>query len=266
MKAPALRSLALPGEPINGTLMNGPLWVTGTPFVSTANNAPNVPTNIAPTDGATGVSVNLTLQVGVSDPNGGQLTTSFDGRTAGPAAAEDFTIVVVPDTQHYVDSADRTGTFNQQTQWIVDNADDLNVVFVSQLGDITENFDTVEVEWQRADSAMDILDNAGIPNNLAPGNHDMSTPGAVTSNFYDTYFPPSRYAPHGSTWYGGWLGEETGQIQRLNKDNYELFTAVVSTSSSSTSRSTCRPTPSSGLARSSIAIRTVRSSSARTHS
>ena len=26
-------------------------------------------------------------------------------------------------------------------------------------------------------------------------------------------------------WYGGWLGEEAGQVQRLNKDNYELFTA-----------------------------------------
>ena len=59
---------------------------------------------------------------------------------------------MIPDTQHYVDSADRTGTFNQQTQWIVDNADDLNIVFVSQLGDITENFDTAKIEWQRADS------------------------------------------------------------------------------------------------------------------
>jgi VCBS repeat-containing protein len=213
-----------PAPTINGTLVNGPLWVTGTPFVSTANSAPNVPTNVAPADGATGVSANPTLQVEVSDPNGGQLTTSFYGRTAGPGAAEDFTIVVLPDTQHYVDNATRTATFNQQTQWIVDNANDLNVVFVSQLGDLTENFDTVEVEFQRADSAMDILDNNGIPNNLAPGNHDLGT-GGTTSTYYDQYFPPSRYAPHSSTWYGGWLGEETGQVQRLNKDNYELFTA-----------------------------------------
>ena len=72
---------------------------------------------------------------------------------------------------------------------------------------------------------MDILDNAGIPNNLAPGNHDMSTPGAVTSNLFDQCFPPSRYDLPVNPWYGGWLGEESGQIQRLNKDNYELFTA-----------------------------------------
>ena len=53
----------------------------------------------------------------------------------------------------------------------------------------------------------------------------MSTPGAVTSKFFDQYFPPSRYDLHGNPWYGGWLGEEAGQIQRLNKDNYELFSA-----------------------------------------
>ena len=72
---------------------------------------------------------------------------------------------------------------------------------------------------------MDILDNNGIPNNIAPGNHDFSTPGAVTSNLFDTWFPPSRYDLPANPWYGGWLGEEDGQIERLNKDNYELFTA-----------------------------------------
>ena len=56
------------GTTVNGTLTGGPLFVTGTPFVSTANAAPNVPTNVAPANGATGVSVNPTLQVGVSDP------------------------------------------------------------------------------------------------------------------------------------------------------------------------------------------------------
>ena len=213
------------GTTVNGTLTNGPLFVTGTPFVSTANTPPNVPTNVAPTNGATGVSVNPTLQVGVSDPNGGTLTTSFYGRTAGSSAAEDFTIAVIPDTQHYVDSDADFMTFNQQTQWIVNNEDDLNIVFVSQLGDITEHFDTVRQEFDRADAAMDTLDNAGIPNNLAPGNHDMSNPGAVTSDLWDEYFPPGRYNLPVNPWYGGWLGEEAGQVQRLNKDNYELFTA-----------------------------------------
>ncbi len=212
------------GTTINGTLTNGPLWVEGTPFVSTANLAPNVPSLVAPSNGATGVATFPTLQATVSDPNGGSLTTSFYGRTAGPPAAEDFTIVLLPDTQHYTDSATREATYRQQTQWIVDNADDLNVVFVSHLGDLTENFDTIEVEWQRADAAMAILDAAGIPNNVAPGNHDLGV-GGTTSRYFDQYFPPSRYNLPANPWYGGWLGEEAGQVQRLNKDNYELFSA-----------------------------------------
>ena len=44
------------GTTINGTLTNGPLWVEGTPFVSTANVAPNVPEPRRPIElGATGV-------------------------------------------------------------------------------------------------------------------------------------------------------------------------------------------------------------------
>ncbi len=52
------------GTAVKGTLINGPLFVPGTPFVSTANSAPNIPTNVSPTDGATGVSTSPTLEVG----------------------------------------------------------------------------------------------------------------------------------------------------------------------------------------------------------
>jgi hypothetical protein len=213
----------------NGTISgSGSAWVPGAPFdiVISQNQPPDTPVLVAPSDGSVGVSTTAELQVGVDDPDGDQVTTTFYGRPAGAPPGEDFTIVVLPDTQHYVDTNEANAdTFRAQTQWIVDNQNALNVVFVSHLGDIAENFDTVEVEWQRADSAMDTLDNAGIPNNVAPGNHDMSNPGAVTSNYFDQYFPPSRYDLPQNPWYGGWLGEELGQTQRLNKDNYELFTA-----------------------------------------
>ncbi len=213
---------SVPGGPA-GETFGSPAWVAGTPFVSDANRPPSQPTSPSPADGATGVSTLPTLSVNVSDPDGDPLTTSFFGRPAPTTPGEDFTIVVIPDTQHYTDDAGRAATFTQQTQWIVDNTDDLNIAFVSHLGDITENFDTLEVEWQRADASMDVLDLAGVRNNLAPGNHDMGT--GETFAFYDEYFPPSRYDLPSNPWYGGWLGEEPGQTQRLNKDNYELFTA-----------------------------------------
>ena len=104
------------GTPVNGTLTNGPLFVPGTPFQSTANQAPNAPTNLTPPDGAVDVSTTPTLEAQVSDPDGDALTTSFYGRTAGTASAEPFTIVVLPDTQHYVDADEaRADTYRQQT-------------------------------------------------------------------------------------------------------------------------------------------------------
>ncbi len=54
----------------------------------------------------------------------------------------------MPDTQHYVDDRRSYGQLHRQTQWIVDNDDDLNIVFASHLGDIVENVDTSnEIEW-----------------------------------------------------------------------------------------------------------------------
>ena len=42
------------------------------------------------------------------------------------------------------------------------------------------------------------------------------------ANFYDQYFPPGRFI--GRPWYFGYLGQEGDDpINRLNKDNYELF-------------------------------------------
>ena len=72
----------------NGTLTNGPLWVSGAPFDS--NAAPNLPTLVSPADGATGVSTSPTLDVTVSDPDGGTLGATFYGRSAA-GAAPDFT-------------------------------------------------------------------------------------------------------------------------------------------------------------------------------
>ena len=58
------------------------------------------------------------------------------------------------------------------------------------------------------------------PGQPRPGDGRDARPTSTTSTSrrVDTTCRPTR-------WYGGWLGEEAGQVQRLNKDNYELFTA-----------------------------------------
>lgn len=152
---------------------------------------------------------------------------------AAPAtAAEDapFTFVVLPDTQNYVSTSANQATMGVQTQWVADHRDDLGIAFVSQVGDLV-GVDTAEVQWQRASQHMAVLDSAGVPNAVLPGNHDMDlTTGEAP--LYRQYFPPSRYA--NASWngaaasYGGHLGQGVvgpDPVDRQNMDSFALFSA-----------------------------------------
>ncbi len=207
------------GNGNNGVLSGAFTWVPGVTF-TTVNHAPDAPILNAPADDATGVASPVTLDVSVSDSDADPLTVTYFGRRKA-VAGPDFTVVAIPDTQHYVDDPARAGTFTAQTNWIVNNRAPLNIAFASHLGDITEHQDQFIVEWQRADTSFQVLEANGVPFGMSPGNHDQYPSGVA--NFYDQFFPPSRFL--GQPWYGGYLGAEAGEIQRLNKDNYELFSA-----------------------------------------
>lgn len=165
---------------------------------------PDEPVLVAPLDGATGVSPTAALQAMVSTPTGGPLTVSVGVR---PATAEEFTIIALPDTQHY--SQSYPAIFTSQTQWIKDNKAARNIVFVTHEGDIVQNA-SVNSEWVAANQSMSILDGV-VPYGMAPGNHDEP------STLYNTFFPYTRYEGV-YPWYGG-------HYQNLNDDNYQLFSA-----------------------------------------
>jgi hypothetical protein len=195
---------------------------------TTGNTAPAVPTLISPADAATGVSKNPSLSVNVSDPDGDPLTVTYYGREV-TAAAPNFTIVALPDTQFYSSELNGgTGAmFQAQTQWIVNQRASRNIVFVTQLGDCVQNGDNGgdPVEWNRADAAFSLLENPvtttladGIPYGIAVGNHDQSPIGNPngTTNFYNQYFGTSRFT--GRAYYGGQYGSN-------NDNHYQLFSA-----------------------------------------
>lgn len=71
------------------------------------------------------------------------------------SAAEDFAIVVLPDTQVY--SQRYPEIFAAQTQWIADNKETLNVVYVAHEGDIVNDWTSTE-EWDNAEEAMKLID------------------------------------------------------------------------------------------------------------
>jgi len=131
-----------------------------------------------------------------------------------PFVPGSWTLVVLPDTQNY--SSHYPGMFNLQTQWIVDNKDSRNIVYVLQLGDIT-NYNSAR-EWERASRAMDRLDGV-VPYALVPGNHDCG-PGGATGNrttLINNYFPPKRFEKWST--FGGTM--EKDRIE----NNYHLFKA-----------------------------------------
>ncbi|HET7217959.1 MAG TPA: LamG-like jellyroll fold domain-containing protein, partial [Vicinamibacterales bacterium] len=193
--------------------------VAGTTFRS--NQAPAQPTLNTPANGASGTGTAPTLSVNVSDGDADPMTVTFLGRPVQTGTAPDFTLVAIPDTQHYVDDVGRAPTFTAQTQWIVDNRAALNIAFVSHLGDIVEHIDDVPEEWTRANASLSLLETNAFKWGLAPGNHDMNSSGVATN--YDLTFPVSRFA--GNAWYGGYLGADpvNDPVNRQNKNNYELF-------------------------------------------
>jgi len=194
------------------------------PLPPSPTGPPNAPVLFAPTNGTTGATVSPTLDVSVTDPTGSNLTVTFYGKVAS-TVGPDFTVVALPDTQYYSSSLNggTPAMFNAQTQWIVNNKNSLNVAYVAHLGDIVQNADNGgnTSEWSVADGAFKILENAGIPYGVHPGNHDEGSTGsdegdAAYTVLYNTYFGVSRFS--GRSYYGGNYGTN-------NNNHYDLFSA-----------------------------------------
>ena len=120
---------------------------------------------------------------------------------------ENFTIIVLPDTQYY--SEKYPWIFDNQTRWVVENIEKLNIVFVSHLGDLVQNWDSIN-EWENANRSMSVLD-GNVPWGVLPGNHDGFY-GNLTN--YNNYFAYERFSDE--SWYGG-------AYQSNNTNSYQLF-------------------------------------------
>jgi len=135
-------------------------------------------------------------------------------KPALPFVPGSWTLVVLPDTQNY--STSYPGLFHLQTQWVVDNKEKYNIVYVLQNGDVTNN--NTAVEWERASEAMGRLDGV-VPYAIVPGNHDCGPGGSAKdrTTLMNNYFPPKRFAKWPT--FGGVM--EDGRIE----NNYHLFRA-----------------------------------------
>lgn len=136
-------------------------------------------------------------------------------------AEEDFTVIVLPDTQYYVAEkhGGRPEMFHAQIDWIIRNAPSLNIGFVLHVGDIVDHGDRYHAQWKHASAALYRLDDPqatgrpeGIPFAVCVGNHDQTPNGDVhgTTGFFNRYFGTSYFGR--KSHFGGNYGD--------NNDNH----------------------------------------------
>lgn len=134
--------------------------------------------------------------------------------------ASRFTFAVLPDTQFYsrysaAEFVPRYGTnpFAEQTRWLAEHRAELRIPFVAHLGDIVDQAGQ-RGEWEAADRAMQVLDDADLPYSILPGNHDVTNSGVWDTQLgpnepFNTWFGPARAAEQST--YGG--TDPTGRSQ-----------------------------------------------------
>lgn len=126
-------------------------------------------------------------------------------RSAGP---QPFSVVVIPDSQCY--AMQFPGIFYEHMDWVRDNIEKENVVFVTHVGDIV--YGSHDNQWQVADKAMSKIDGL-VPWGVAVGNHDYDNNATQDTTTFARYYGPKRFK--GRPWYGG--GTEDGQC------SYQFF-------------------------------------------
>lgn len=176
------------------------------------------------------------------DPFADEIDAGAEG-FADPSSY-DFSIAHFTDTQYLSEGATEQETeaeraiwekaYGDITRWIASNADDRKIEYVAHTGDIIENnirtpadeamMREVVGEFEVSSRQQEILDAAGVPNQVIAGNHDNRSgtedgPGAM----YNQYFGPDRYTAADDQWinaeYGGPWREGD------NQNNYTLFSA-----------------------------------------
>ncbi len=164
------------------------------------------------------------LGVTLTNPDGTleTLTTMFHVRRV--SRADDFTIVVLPDTQVYtIEGKGLEHFFYDQTAWVRAHRDEYNIAAVIHNGDLINNGDKYDYQWRVADQAMKTLEGGqpgmadGVPYGISVGNHDLSVFGVAGKALsFNKYFGITRFTSR--VYYGG-------HYAKTNDESWFTFSA-----------------------------------------
>ncbi len=192
-------------------------------FSEVSFNKVTVPINIIADNGGSLIIDNIRYSTtGTSTYR--EVTTSSDAGSGGsfaPATGDEFTIVIIPDTQYMMMDFSHKGSdygqFTAQVNWIVAQKDNLNIQFIAHVGDVVDHVDK-PFEWSQFKTGWSKVEDAGIPWAIAPGNHDTNLPmGEGNWDIYNSNYDATSFLA--SEW-----GDETFPEGR-NENNVSFFSA-----------------------------------------
>lgn len=145
----------------------------------------------------------------------GKVSVIVQDQIAAPG--EDFSFVWFTDTQYYAESY--PWIYEDQVNWIVENQDELNIEYVFHTGDLVNIYDDFD-QWEIADRNMRLLDDAGIPNGVLAGNHDVDMKNNDYVNYYK-YFGADRYEDR--SYYGGTYENNRGHYDLISVNGNDFI-------------------------------------------
>lgn len=101
----------------------------------------------------------------------------------------DYSFIWMSDTQYYSQSFPYI--YRKNVQWIVDNAQSMNVKYVIHTGDIVDK-SYQQYQWEEADRNMKVLEDANIPYGVLAGNHDVGHQDNDYTEYWK-YFGDERF-------------------------------------------------------------------------
>lgn len=176
-------------------------------------------------DGNATVIVQCTADSALPDLNNktdGVLNTNENWDGTGVPQDYDFCIAWETDTQYYAEEWQYH--YLNMNQWIVDKAKELNIKYVVHTGDIVDDYDMI-YEWENADEAMRIFDDAGMAYGVLGGNHDVAGGAKNYENYY-RYFGEERFKSQPA--YGGSYQNNKGHYDLISENGQDLIIIYMS--------------------------------------
>ncbi|MFD7401594.1 LamG-like jellyroll fold domain-containing protein [Streptomyces sp. NPDC059866] len=147
-----------------------------------------------------------TALIGAAATAGVALPTAAEAAPAGRWRSDPdsrrFTLAVMPDTQYLFDGPSiDPAPIEASLRYLLEQGREENIVFLSHLGDLTEN--GTEAEIAAASRAFRVLDRQGVGYSMVAGNHDVrsSTDDQRGPTPYLAAFGPERF--EGRRTFGG---------------------------------------------------------------